>query len=78
MFSISHGPEGSFRLEIHSAPSDLDPADARRLRAVLLGLAREVGAGHGGNNGAHRPSEQRENGAEGEAAERGEFLADVG
>lgn len=78
MFSISHGPEGAFRLEIHSAPSDLDPADARRLRAVLLGLAREVGAGLGGDDGAHRPAERRENGAEREPAERGEFLADVG
>ena len=42
-FSISHGSDGTFRLEIHAvSPSELDPACARRLRAVLTGLAREV------------------------------------
>lgn len=42
MFSISHDSDGSFRLEIHGSPSDLEARDARRLRAVLLKLAREV------------------------------------
>lgn len=42
MFSISHSDDGAFRLEIHGSPSELDPEDARRLRGVLLGLAREV------------------------------------
>ena len=42
MFSISHPSDGTFRLEIHASPSELDPDDARRLRALLLGLAREL------------------------------------
>lgn len=78
MFSISPGPEGSFRLEIHSAPSELDPADARRLRAVLLGLARQVGAGHGGGHGGRGGSGERGDGAGRETVERGDLLADVG
>lgn len=45
MFSISHGPDGSFRLDIHGSPADLEATDARRLRAVLTGLAREIDAG---------------------------------
>ena len=42
MFSISHPVDGTFRLEIHASPSELDGAEARRLRSVLLGLAREL------------------------------------
>lgn len=42
MLSISHSADGSFRLEIHGSPSELSGTGARRLRAVLLGLAREV------------------------------------
>ena len=42
MFSISHSDDGDFRLEIHVDPSELDSESARRLRRVLLGLAREV------------------------------------
>ena len=45
MFSISHPSEETFRLEIHGSPSDLDPENARRLRAVLLGLAEQVRTG---------------------------------
>lgn len=42
-FSISHGSDGTFHLEIHAAsPAELSPVSARRLRAVLRGLAREV------------------------------------
>lgn len=44
MFSLSHPEDGTFRLDIHAPPSDIDEAEARRLRAVLLGLARELGA----------------------------------
>jgi len=44
MFSISHGPDGSFRLDIHGSPADLEATDARRLHAVLTGLARELRA----------------------------------
>ena len=52
MFSISHSDDGGFRLEIHADPSELDPESARRLRRVLLGLARKVpgtdrSVGHG-------------------------------
>lgn len=43
MFSISHTDDGAFRLEIHADPSELDPESARRLRGVLLGLARQIG-----------------------------------
>lgn len=78
MFSISHGPEGSFRLEIHSAPADLDPADAHRLRAVLLGLARQVEPGRGGGDDGHGRSGASGRAAERAAADRGDLLADVG
>lgn len=44
MFSISHPSEDTFRLEIHGSPSELDPAERARLRAVLLALARECQA----------------------------------
>lgn len=42
VFTISHPSEGTFRLEIHASPDELDPDEARRLRAVLLGLAAEL------------------------------------
>lgn len=42
MFSISHPSEGTFRLEIHARRSEFEPAEARRLRAVLLELAEEL------------------------------------
>lgn len=42
MFSLSHPVDGTFRLEIHASPSELDGTDSRRLRSVLLGLAREL------------------------------------
>lgn len=48
-FSLSHPTDGVFRLEIHALPSELDEATARRLRAVLLGLARELGDGDNGD-----------------------------
>ena len=44
MFSISHPENGTFRLEIHASPPDLSHREARRLRSVLLGLARELAA----------------------------------
>lgn len=42
VFTISHPSEGTFRLEIHASPDEVDPDEARRLRAVLLGLAAEL------------------------------------
>lgn len=43
-FSISHESDGTFLLQIHaSSPAELDPVSARQLRAVLTGLAREIG-----------------------------------
>lgn len=42
MFSISHPREGTFRLEVHAPPSELNGRDARRLQSVLLGLAKKV------------------------------------
>lgn len=42
MFSISSPSDGSFRLDIDASPSELDPVQARRLRAVLEGLVREL------------------------------------
>lgn len=60
MFSISHGPEGSFRLEIHSSPGDLDPVDARRLRAVLTALARELDLERGSGDDGSDPEDADE------------------
>lgn len=60
MFSISHGPDGSFRLDIHSSPGDLDPVDARRLRAVLFALARELDEERGSENDGSRPDDSNE------------------
>lgn len=37
MFSLSHPVDGTFRLEIHAPPSELDGADARRLRCPAAG-----------------------------------------
>lgn len=69
MFSISHPEDGTFRLEIHASPSDLERTDARRLRSVLLGLARELeGANeddpeeppdHGSGARRHLPARRR-------------------
>ena len=42
VFSLCHPVDGTFRLEIHAPPSELDGTDARRLRSLLLGLAREL------------------------------------
>ena len=78
MFSISHGPDGSFRLEIHSPPSELDPAEARRLRGVLIGLAREVRPEDGGDGEASRPMVERtERPDDGESDSR-RVVADTG
>lgn len=42
MFSISHPADGTLRLEIRASPSELNGAEARRLRSVLLNLVREL------------------------------------
>lgn len=42
MFTISHSPEGAFRLEVHAPVSKLNRRDARRLQSVLLGLAEKA------------------------------------
>ena len=68
MFAISHSAEDTFRLEIHGSPSELDPASARQLHCVLLGLARVLdreleGAAPGGRGGVVR--EEQGDGAHG-------------
>lgn len=45
MFTISHASDGSFRLDIHASPEELDPGDARLLRAVLRALADQIPEG---------------------------------
>lgn len=62
MFSISHGPDGSFRLDIHGSPADLEATDARRLRAVLAGLARELDAGRRADVGEPASEDTNETG----------------
>ena len=47
MFTISHSADGSFRLDIHTAPEEMDPDDARLLRAVLRALADQIPEGIG-------------------------------
>ena len=59
MFSISHPREGTFRLEIHGSPSELDPETARRLRAVLQGLAEPAGKAADGRINRQAPTPRR-------------------
>ncbi len=42
MFTIIRRSNGTFRLEIHASPEEMEPEDVRLLRAVLRGLADQI------------------------------------
>lgn len=65
IFSISPPSDGTFRLEIHGAPSELDPARARRLRSALPGLAGEL---------KERSDERQPEATAGEEERRGDLV----
>lgn len=59
MFSLSHPVDGTFRLEIHASPSEMEDTEASRLRSVLLGLARELKESREGDHSDDGPVDDR-------------------